>query len=77
MIEDDVNIGANSVIIAPAGRGIRIGRGARVGAGAVVATDVPPGATVLSAPSRILRVEDADGGTLDGRQAGADTTDEE
>ena len=61
MIEDDVSIGANSVVIAPAGRSLRIGRGARIGAGAVVAHDVPPGATVISAPSRVLQ-RDADAG---------------
>jgi len=54
VIEDDVKIGANSVIIAPANKSLRIGRGARIGAGAVVAYDVPAGATVISAPSRIL-----------------------
>jgi serine O-acetyltransferase len=58
VIEDDVGIGANSVVIAPTGRSIRIGRGARIGAGAVVATDVPAGATVISAPPRILLAED-------------------
>lgn len=54
VIEDDVRIGANSVIIAPAERSLRIGRGARIGAGAVVARDVPAGATVISAESRVL-----------------------
>jgi serine O-acetyltransferase len=54
VIEDDVGIGASSVIIAPAGKSIRIGRGARIGAGAVVAQDVPAGSTVISAPSRVL-----------------------
>jgi serine O-acetyltransferase len=58
LIEDDVNIGANSVIISPAGRSLRIGQGARIGAGAVVAEDVPPGATVISAPSRVLLRDD-------------------
>jgi serine O-acetyltransferase len=61
VIEDDVKIGANSVIIAPAGRSLRIGHGARIGAGAVVAEDVPAGATVISAPSRVLvRESDAE-----------------
>jgi serine O-acetyltransferase len=55
VIEDDVKIGANSVIIAPKDKSIRIGRGARIGAGAVVAQDVPAGATVISAPSRVLQ----------------------
>jgi serine O-acetyltransferase len=60
VIEDDVSIGANSVIIAPGEKSIRIGRGARIGAGAVVAGDVPAGATVISAPSRVLPDEDQD-----------------
>jgi serine O-acetyltransferase len=51
VIEDDVRIGANSVIIAPKGRSIRIGRGARIGAGALVVADVPAGATVVGVPS--------------------------
>ena len=34
--------------------GIRIGDGARIGAGAAVSTDVPPGATVVSQPARVL-----------------------
>lgn len=54
VIEDGVHIGANAVIIAPAGRSLRIGSDARIGAGAVVAEDVPAGATVISAPSRVL-----------------------
>ena len=60
VIEDDVGIGANSVIIAPAGKSITIGSGARIGAGAVVAQDVPAGATVISAPSRVLLPRDRD-----------------
>jgi serine O-acetyltransferase len=57
VIEDDVNIGANSVIIASKDKSLRIGHGARIGAGSVVAQDVPPGATVISAPSRVLQGE--------------------
>jgi serine acetyltransferase len=53
VIEDDVKIGANSVIISPYRRDLRIGRGARIGAGAVVSRDVPPGSTVVSAPVQI------------------------
>lgn len=52
VIEDDVRIGANSVIIAPRGRSIRIGRGARIGAGALVVADIPAGATVVGVPSQ-------------------------
>jgi serine O-acetyltransferase len=54
VIEDDVRIGANSVIVSPAEGSLHIGRGARIGAGAVVVGDVPAGATVVSAPSRII-----------------------
>ncbi|MCW3029076.1 MAG: serine acetyltransferase [Solirubrobacterales bacterium] len=54
VIEDDVHIGANSVIISPAEGDLLIGRGARIGAGAVVAQDVPAGATVVSAPPRVI-----------------------
>jgi serine O-acetyltransferase len=54
VIEDDVSIGANSVVLAPTKRSLRIGRGARIGAGAVVVSDVPPGATVVCAPSRVI-----------------------
>ena len=54
VIEDDVSIGANSVIISPAEGDLRVGRGARIGAGAVVAQDVPAGATVVSAPVRVI-----------------------
>jgi serine O-acetyltransferase len=67
VIEDDVSIGANSVVIAPAEQSLRIGRGARIGAGAVVAEDVPAGATVVSAPPRIL-----DPSSREATQAGTD-----
>jgi serine O-acetyltransferase len=54
VIEDDVTIGANSVIMSPHEGSLRIGRGARIGAGAVVSRDVPPGATVVSAAPRVI-----------------------
>lgn len=60
-IEDDVRIGANAVIISPFEGSLRIGRGARVGAGTVVTSDVPPGATVVSARARVLTRAPADG----------------
>jgi len=53
-IEDDVSIGANSVIITPFEQSLHIGRGARIGAGAIVTADVPAGATVVSAPAQVL-----------------------
>jgi serine O-acetyltransferase len=61
-IEDEVYIGANSVIISPYQRSLTIGRGARIGAGAVVTSDVPAGATVVSAPARVLMRDAADAG---------------
>jgi maltose O-acetyltransferase len=39
------------VVVLP---GLVIGRGAVVGAGAVVVRDVPPGATVVGNPGRVL-----------------------
>jgi serine acetyltransferase len=54
VVEDGVTIGANSVVIAPRGRTLRIGRGARVGAGTVVTEDVPARATVVGPPSRVI-----------------------
>ncbi|MGA2454636.1 MAG: hypothetical protein ABSG93_14060 [Solirubrobacteraceae bacterium] len=57
IVEDGVTIGANSVVIAPLGRTLRIGRGARVGAGTVVTGDVPAHATVVGPPSRLLERE--------------------
>lgn len=49
-IEDDVLIGSGAQVLGP----IRIGRGAQIGANAVVLRDVPPGATAVGVPARIL-----------------------
>jgi serine O-acetyltransferase len=54
IIEDGVKVGANSVIISPLEGSLRIGRDALIGAGAVVSQDIPPGATVVSAPPRVI-----------------------
>jgi serine O-acetyltransferase len=54
VIEDDVRIGANSVVISPYRRDLRIGRGARIGAGAVVSRDVAPKSTVISASPEVI-----------------------
>src|SRR5437588_7500611 len=54
IIEDDVKIGAGAIVVTPMSETMRIQRGARIGAGAIVTEDVPPGATVLSPPSRVL-----------------------
>jgi serine O-acetyltransferase len=50
VLEDDVEIGAYAQILG----GIRIGRGAKIGAMAVVLRDVPPGATAVGVPARIV-----------------------
>jgi len=61
VVGDHVKIGANAVVIAPRGRSLHIGRGARIGAGTVVTEDVPPRATVVGQPPRILLArEDAE-----------------
>jgi serine O-acetyltransferase len=54
VIEDGVTIGANSVVIAPRGRVLRVGEGARIGAGTVVTEDVPAGAAAVGPPARIV-----------------------
>ncbi len=51
VIEDDADLGVNSVILP----GVTVGRGAIVGAGAVVARDVPPYAVVAGVPAKVLR----------------------
>lgn len=49
-IGNQVYIGCGAIILG----NIRIGDGSRIGAGAVVLQDVPPGATAVGVPARIL-----------------------
>ncbi|XJS10450.1 serine O-acetyltransferase EpsC [Aerococcaceae bacterium WGS1372] len=49
-IQDDVEIGANATLLG----NITIGHHAKVGAGAVVLVDVPPYATAVGVPARII-----------------------
>ncbi len=49
-------IGSDTILRAP----VRIGDDARTGAGAVVTKDVPPGATVVGVPARIVRRTSSD-----------------
>lgn len=51
IIEDDVWLGANSVIT----DGVRVGRGAVVAASAVVTKDVPAHSVVAGIPARVIR----------------------
>ncbi len=50
-VGDDVFIGSDTMLVAP----LEIGSGARTGAGSVVTKDVPPGATVVGIPARLIR----------------------
>lgn len=50
-LEERVNVGAGAMILGP----ITIGAGATIGANAVVLSDVPPGATAVGIPARIVR----------------------
>jgi serine O-acetyltransferase len=50
VLEDDVDIGAYGQILG----GVLIGRGARIGAMSVVLIDVPPGATAVGVPARLV-----------------------
>jgi putative colanic acid biosynthesis acetyltransferase WcaB len=54
ILGDEVDIGANAVIIGP----VRIGNRAVIGAGAVVVKDVPAGAVVAGNPARVIRQRD-------------------
>jgi len=54
VVEDEVSIGTGAVVITPHRADLRIGRGARIGPRVVVSRDVPPGAQVLCAPTRVL-----------------------
>ncbi len=52
VIEDNVEIGANALILGP----IRVGRGSIIGAGSVVVKDVPPFSVVVGNPGRVIKV---------------------
>jgi len=56
IIGDNVEIGANSVILG----GISIGTNAKIGAGCVVVKDVPANAVAVGNPARIIKYFDQD-----------------
>ena len=49
-VEDDVMIGSGAKVLGP----ITIGKGAKIGANAVVLKDVPPYATAVGVPARVI-----------------------
>jgi tetrahydrodipicolinate N-acetyltransferase len=51
VVEDDVVIGANSVVL----EGVTVGKGAVVAAGAIVIEDVPPYTVVAGTPARVIK----------------------
>ncbi len=75
VVEDYANVGPSATLAGHVrvGRGayvysgaivtpsVSIGAHAKVGAGAVVVRDVPPGATVVSVPGRVIAVDEARG----------------
>lgn len=52
-LEQGVVIGAGAKVLGP----LTVGKGARVGSNAVVVRDVPPGATAVGIPARIIETE--------------------
>lgn len=66
IVEEGAYLGAGARVLGP----VRIGSGARIGANAVVLQDVPPGATAVGVPARIVRQRVLpEGKTLTGKQA--------
>ena len=55
ILEDDVFVGAGARILGD----VTVGTGASIGANAVVVKDVPPGATAVGVPARILAAKDS------------------
>jgi serine O-acetyltransferase len=55
-IGDDVFIGAGAKILGK----VTIGDGARIGANSLVISDVPPGATAIGVPARVMRLKSPD-----------------
>jgi bifunctional UDP-N-acetylglucosamine pyrophosphorylase/glucosamine-1-phosphate N-acetyltransferase len=69
VIEDGAFIGVDTMLVSP----VRVGRGAKTGAGAVVTRDVPPGATAVGMPARMLkRRPPVEGGIENGDTGGGE-----
>lgn len=56
-LQNNVVVGAGAKILGP----ITLGEGARVGSNAVVVKDVPPGATVVGIPGRVVTKKEVEG----------------
>jgi serine O-acetyltransferase len=67
---DNVVVGAGAKILGP----LTVGNGAKVGSNAVVVKDVPPGATAVGIPARILE-EGSPGGGFSAYAVSRDTSD--
>ena len=52
IIEDNVEIGASTVIIGP----IRIGHDSKIGAGSVVVKDIPPYSVAVGNPAKVIKI---------------------
>ena len=52
-IEDNVMISAGAKVLGP----FTVGRGAKIGAGSIVLKEVPPNATVVGVPGRIVKLD--------------------
>jgi acetyltransferase-like isoleucine patch superfamily enzyme len=63
IIEDDVLVGANSIIL----KGVIIAKGAIVAAGSVVTKSVPPYVVVAGNPARVIRDLVKDGTVVNSR----------
>lgn len=52
-VEDNVMISAGAKVLGP----FTVGRGAKIGAGSIVLREVPPNATVVGVPGRVVRID--------------------
>lgn len=66
-----VVVGAGAKILGP----ILVGDGARIGSNAVVVKEVPPGATAIGIPARIVEAHDSQNGRFAAYAVGRDTND--
>ncbi len=60
-IEDDVMISAGAKVLGP----FTVGKGAKIGAGSIVLKEVPPFATVVGIPGKVVKLGETKVGDLD------------